>query len=370
MFSHQNLWKTLLKSGIPLFPCRNPRSFPTVFKHAVENSLKTFILEYMKSFGERLCTPKFFCCITEKRILLDYYINKMATVSPSKIEARVRGALRLGLYQLMFMDRIPAHAAVNESVSLVPRRISGFVNALLRRYLREGDKIAVGVSAGKDSLALLCALADLRRFYPKKFELCAITVDMGFEGADFSAIKALCDELDVPYTVVPTQISKIIFDVRKEKNPCSLCAKMRRGALHTAAKELGCNTVALGHHFDDVVETFMLNLFFEGRLGCFQPVTYLSRMDIRLIRPMIYMPEKDVRYFAKSASLPVMKSPCPADGNTEREEMKQLLAKLDRENKGLRYRIFGAIQKGEIDGFKPTGRMQGIKNYELPDSEE
>lgn len=252
------------------------------------------------------------------------------------------------------------------------KRILSYTRRAVDDYemIREGDKIAVGVSAGKDSLALLCALADLRRFYPKRFELCAITVDMGFEGADFSAVRKLCEELDVPYTVVPTQISKIIFDVRKEKNPCSLCAKMRRGALHTAAKELGCNTVALGHHFDDVVETFMLNLFFEGRLGCFQPVTYLSRMDLRLIRPMIYMPEKDVRYFAKSVDLPVMKSPCPADGNTQREDMKQLLAKLDRENKGLRYRIFGAIQKGEIDGFKPMGRMQGIKNYELEDSEE
>ena len=252
------------------------------------------------------------------------------------------------------------------------KRILSYTRRAVDDYemIREGDKIAVGVSAGKDSLALLCALADLRRFYPKKFELCAITVDMGFEGADFSAVRALCEELEVPYTVVPTQISKIIFDVRKEKNPCSLCAKMRRGALHTAAKELGCNTVALGHHFDDVVETFMLNLFFEGRLGCFQPVTYLSRMDLRLIRPMIYMPEKDVRYFAKSANLPVMKSPCPADGNTQREDMKQLLAKLDRENKGLRYRIFGAIQKGEIDGFKEMGRMQGIKNYELDDTEE
>ena len=166
-----------------------------------------------------------------------------------------------------------------------------------------------------------------------------------------------CRELDVPYTVVPTQISKIIFDVRKEKNPCSLCAKMRRGALHTAAKELGCNKVALGHHLDDVVETFMLNLFFEGRLGCFQPVTYLSRMDLHLIRPMIYMPEKDVRYFANSVTLPVIPSPCPADGNTQREEIKQLLASLDRQHKGLRYRIYGAIQRGEIDGFKPCGRL-------------
>ena len=246
------------------------------------------------------------------------------------------------------------------------KRVLSYTRRAVDDYemIREGDKIAVGVSAGKDSLTLLCALAALRRFYPKKFELCAITVDMGFDGADFSAIRALCDKLEVPYTVVPTEISKIIFDVRKEKNPCSLCAKMRRGALHTAAKELGCNTVALGHHFDDVVETFMLNLFFEGRLGCFQPVTYLSRMDIRLIRPMIYMPEKDVRYFAKNAELPVMSSPCPADGNTQREEMKQLLAKLDRENKGLRYRIFGAIQRGEIDGFKEVSGMQGVKNYE------
>ena len=246
------------------------------------------------------------------------------------------------------------------------KRVLSYTRRAVDDYemIREGDKIAVGVSAGKDSLTLLCALAALRRFYPKKFELCAITVDMGFEGADFSAIRALCDKLEVPYTVVPTEISKIIFDVRKEKNPCSLCAKMRRGALHTAAKELGCNTVALGHHFDDVVETFMLNLFFEGRLGCFQPVTYLSRMDIRLIRPMIYMPEKDVRYFAKNAELPVMSSPCPADGNTQREEMKQLLAKLDRENKGLRYRIFGAIQRSKIDGFKEVSGMQGIKSYE------
>ena len=251
------------------------------------------------------------------------------------------------------------------------KRVLSYTRRAIDDYemIRDGDKIAVGVSAGKDSLTLLCAMAALRRFYPKKFELCAITVDMGFEGSDFSAIKNLCDELDVPYTVVPTQISKIIFDVRKEKNPCSLCAKMRRGALHTAAKELGCTSVALGHHFDDVVETFMLNLFYEGRLGCFQPVTYLSRMDIRLIRPMIYMPEKDVRYFANNAELPVMKSPCPADGNTQREEMKQLIRKLERENKGLRYRIFGALQRGNIDGFKEVGNMQGIKNYAEDDEE-
>ena len=245
------------------------------------------------------------------------------------------------------------------------KRVLSHVRRAVDDYemIKAGDKIAVGVSAGKDSLTLLCAMAELRRFYPIPFELCAITVDMGFDGADFSSIKELCDQLDVEYHIIPTQISKIIFDVRKEKNPCSLCAKMRRGALYNSAKALGCTSVALGHHFDDVVETFMLNLFFEGRIGCFQPVTYLSNTDIHLIRPMIYMPEKDVRYFASKSQLPVVKSPCPADGNTEREEMKQLLAKLERENKGLRYRIFGAIQRGEIDGFKVVGKMQGMKSY-------
>ena len=229
--------------------------------------------------------------------------------------------------------------------------------------IEDGDKIAVGISGGKDSLALLTALAGLKRFYPKKFEIVGISIDMGLEGMDFSGVAKYCEELGVEYKIVKTEISNIIFNVRKEPNPCSLCAKMRRGALNLAAVEEGCNKVALGHHFDDVVETFMLNLFFEGRIGCFQPVTYLSNTDITLIRPMIYMPEKDVRYFAGKAELPVCKSPCPADGNTEREEMKQLLARLERENKGLRYRIFGAIQRGEIDGFRAIGKMQGMKQY-------
>ena len=246
------------------------------------------------------------------------------------------------------------------------KRVLSYVRRGVDDYamIEDGDRIAVGVSAGKDSLTLLCALAELRRFYPKKFELSAITIDMGFEGSDFSPIAKLCDELNVPYHIIPTQISTVIFDIRKEKNPCSLCAKMRRGALYGAARELEFNKVALGHHFDDVVETFMLNLFFEGRLGCFQPVTYLSNTQITLIRPMLYMPEKDVRYFASKAELPVVKSVCPADGNTEREEMKKLLASLEKENKGLRYRIFGAIQRGNIDGFREIGKMKGVKAYE------
>ena len=248
------------------------------------------------------------------------------------------------------------------------KRILSFTRRALDDYgmIRPGDKIAVGVSAGKDSLTLLAAMAQMRRFYPIPFELCAITVDMGFAGGtDFSPIRAFCEELDVPYHVVPTEIYKIIFEVRKEKNPCSLCAKMRRGALNIAAKELGCTTVALGHHFDDAVDTFMLNLFFEGRIGCFQPVTYLTRQDLYVIRPMVYMPEKDIRYFATHNALPVVKSACPANGNTEREEMKQLLNSLDHKYPGLRYRIFGAMQRGEIDGFHlpKTGRMPAVKDY-------
>ena len=234
------------------------------------------------------------------------------------------------------------------------RRLLSYVRRAVDDFqmIAEGDKICVGISGGKDSLALLAGLAGLRHFYPKKFDLVALTVDMGFDGVDYSEIEALCRELDVPYHVKKTEIAQIIFDIRKEKNPCSLCAKMRRGVLHSTAKELGCNKIAFGHHFDDVVETFMLNLFHEGRIGCFQPVTYLSRADITLIRPLVYMPEKDVRYFANREKLPVVKSPCPADGHTEREEMKNLLNSLERQHKGLRHRIFGAICRGEIDGFK------------------
>jgi len=245
------------------------------------------------------------------------------------------------------------------------KRVLSFTRRAIDDYemIEDGDRIAVGISGGKDSLTLLYALAQMRRFYPKKFDVIGVTIDMGFEGSDFSSISDFCRELDVEYRVIPTQISKIIFEVRKEPNPCSLCAKMRRGALNTAAVELGCNKVALGHHFDDVVETFMLNLFFEGRIGCFSPVTYLSRVGVTVIRPLLYMPEKDVRYFASKVELPVVKSLCQADGNTEREEMKQLLHSLERQNKGLRYRIFGAIQRGELDGFKEFGRMKGIKEY-------
>ena len=238
------------------------------------------------------------------------------------------------------------------------KRMLSFVRRAVDDYamIDEGDRIAVGISGGKDSLALLVTLAEMRRFYPKRYEIFAVTIDMGFEGASFKEIEELCRRFEIKYKIVKTDIAKIIFDVRKESNPCSLCAKMRRGALHAAAVDLGCNKVALGHHFDDAVETFMMNLFFEGRLGCFSPTSYLSNRKIHLIRPMLYATEKDVRCFARQAMLPVSASLCPEDKATERENMKNLLSELEKSNKGLRHRIFHAMCRGEIDGFKHMGR--------------
>ncbi len=239
------------------------------------------------------------------------------------------------------------------------QRILSFMRRAVDDYsmIGDGDRIAVGISGGKDSLTLLTGLAELRRFYPHPFSLIGVTVDMGFPDSDFSTIEAFCRELDVPYHVEHTDIARIIFEERKEPNPCSLCARMRRGVLHGAAKELGCNKVALGHHFDDAVETFMLNLFFEGRLGCFSPVTYLSNRDLTMIRPLLYAKEKDVEYFVRKNPLPVVESRCPEDKHTERENMKTLLRTLERDNPGLRHRIFHAICEGRLDGFRPSGRL-------------
>ena len=213
------------------------------------------------------------------------------------------------------------------------------------QMIEDGDKIAVGVSGGKDSLTLLLALSELAKFYPKHFEVVAITIDMGLAGMDFSPVVALCEAHGIPYIQVKSDIAKIIFDIRREPNPCSLCARMRRGALHDAAKAAGCNKVALGHHSDDVIETFMLNLFFEGRIGTFSPVTHLTRKELTLIRPL-------------QVQLPVVVSTCPEDHATERENMKLLLRELDAKNRGLRHRIFGAICRGEIDGFHPAGESR------------
>lgn len=232
--------------------------------------------------------------------------------------------------------------------------------ALARRCMQDynmvppGSRVAVGVSGGKDSLALLYLLSQLRRFYPGGFELTAITLDMGFEGMDFSPIADFCRAIEVPYVIRQTQMKQVIFDIRKESNPCALCAKMRRGALNDAALAEGCRVVALGHHFDDVVETVLLSLFYEGRFHSFSPVTYLSRKDIHCIRPMLYIPEREIRNFVRREQLPVVESTCPADKNTKREEVKQLLHTLEKQNPGLRGRIFGAVQRQPLEGWKKT----------------
>ena len=217
--------------------------------------------------------------------------------------------------------------------------------------IADGDKIAIGISGGKDSLTLLYALHGLMRFYPLQFSIHAVTVDLGFENLNLDEITNLCNSMEVPYHIVKTDIAKIIFDDRKESNPCSLCAKMRKGALNTAIKELGCNKVAYAHHKDDVVETMMLSLIYEGRFHTFSPVTYLDRMDLTVIRPLIYMREADVIGFVHKYDVPVVKSPCPADGHTKREYAKVLLQEINRETPGVKERMFTAIQ-GSMDKWK------------------
>lgn len=217
--------------------------------------------------------------------------------------------------------------------------------------IEDGDKIAVGISGGKDSLTLLYALHGLKRFYPKEFSVHAITVDLGFQNLNLDEITKLCETLEIPYHIVKTDIGKIIFEDRKESNPCSLCAKMRKGALNTAIKELGCNKVAYAHHKDDVVETMMMSLVYEGRIHTFRPVTYLDRMDLTVIRPLIYMKEADVIGFINKYEVPVVKSPCPADGHTKREYIKNLIRDINLETPGVKDRMFTAIQNS-IDGWQ------------------
>lgn len=217
--------------------------------------------------------------------------------------------------------------------------------------IAEGDKIAVGVSGGKDSLALLAALAAFRRFSPVSFELMGITVDMGFDGADFSAVRDFCDSLGIEYVCKKTDIAEIIFDIRKENRPCSLCAKMRRGALCDIAIENGCNKLALGHHSEDVIETFFLSLFYEGRINTFSPVTYLSRKNVYVIRPFIYTAEGDIRGYAKRGGLPVAKNPCPMDGVSKRQDMKAFINEKNSADHTFKTRMLHAIKTG-IEGWK------------------
>lgn len=229
------------------------------------------------------------------------------------------------------------------------------MRAAMERYdmVQPGDRIAVGVSGGKDSLALLKGLAELRRFYPVPYELVAITADPGFfnKQTDYSAIEELCNEWGIEYIIRRTELYKVIFETRKENNPCSLCARMRRGILHDMTKAAGCNKLALGHHMDDAAETFMMNLLSGGTIGSFRPVTYLSRKDLTVIRPMIFATEKEVAAAARRENLPIVKSPCPMDKTSERQKVKELIAALEKDYPNLRGKITGAMQRGGISGW-------------------
>lgn len=229
-------------------------------------------------------------------------------------------------------------------------KVVGPLRRAIQEYnmIEEGDRIAVGVSGGKDSGAMLFALHRLSQFYPKKFSIVAIIIDMGI-GMDYAPLEDKIRGEGIECIRKETDISHIIFDIRKESNPCALCAVMRRGALNRAAIEHGCNKVALGHHYDDAIETFWLNLIHGGRLGCFQPVTYLDRMNVTVIRPMIYVQERDVRSFCRTNEIPIIENPCPANGNTQRQEMKELMKELEHRYPGLRKRVFGALQRSGLD---------------------
>ena len=243
------------------------------------------------------------------------------------------------------------------------KKLIGLVRRCVEDYemIQSGDKIGVGVSGGKDSLALLAFLAELRKYHSKPFTLEAITIDLGL-GMDYSGIEKMCRDLDVSYTIVPTQIAPVIFDYRKEKNPCSMCSKMRRGALNQALLDKGFNKLALGHHYDDAVETFMMSLIYEGRISCFQPVTDLDRTGIIQIRPMLYVHEQSIDNFAVRHNLPVIENRCPVDKQTKREEIKNLVYDLNATYPDLKERIFGAMQRLPLPEWGTKGRYKRPKD--------
>ena len=235
--------------------------------------------------------------------------------------------------------------ALNDFTGCVRRAVDDY------GMINEGDRVAVGVSGGKDSMLLLAALRQLQSYYPKRFELGAITIELGFEGMDFTPVKRFCEERGIEYTCVKTDIKEVVFDVRQEDNPCSLCAKMRRGALNSPLRERGMNKLALGHHFDDAVETFMMSLLFEGRLSCFQPVTYLDRSGVTQIRPLIYAGEQRIANLAAALELPIVENPCPQDKTSKRYEIKQLLKSMCGEYPDMRTKVFGAMQRLPLPGW-------------------
>ena len=241
------------------------------------------------------------------------------------------------------------------------QKLMGLVRRCVEDYnmISPGDRIAVGISGGKDSLVLLQILSGLREY--SDFTLDAVTVDMGL-GMDYSSVAKFCEDLNVPYHVIKTEIGPIIFEHRKEKNPCSMCAKMRRGALNQAILDLGIRKIALGHHYDDAVETFLMSLLYEGRISCFQPVTELDRMGVTQIRPMLYIHEKTVDNFARRMALPVVENRCPADKRTKREEIKQLVFELSGRYPDLKERVFGAMQRLPLPEWEPKGRYKRPKD--------
>ena len=237
------------------------------------------------------------------------------------------------------------------------QHILGLVRRCVEDYrmISPNDRLAVGVSGGKDSLLTLVALAQLRRFYPIPFTLEAITLEMGMPGMDFSPVAALCETLEVPYQRIQVPVYQIVFEERREKNPCSLCAKLRRGSLNTALTERGIHKIALGHHYDDAIETLLMNLLFEGRIGCFQPVTYLNRTDVTQIRPLLYCREDEIRRTAERLRLPVVHNPCPADGSSRRQEIKELIGQLEKTYPDLKQKLFGSIQRYPLYGWALNG---------------
>ena len=233
------------------------------------------------------------------------------------------------------------------------QHILGLVRACVEDYhmIEPGETVAVGVSGGKDSLMTLAALARLREFYPVPFTLQAITLETGMPGMDFGPVADFCERLAVPYLRVEVPIYDIVFAARQEKNPCSLCAKLRRGGLNTAITERGIRKIALGHHYDDAVETLMMNLLFEGRIGCFQPVTYLDRTGVTQIRPLLYCHEEEIRRVAEKLALPVVENRCPMDGHSRRQEVKELLVSLEARYPDLKQKLFGAMTRYPLYGW-------------------
>jgi len=233
------------------------------------------------------------------------------------------------------------------------KRILGQARRAIQDYdmIHEGDRIAVGVSGGKDSLTLLIALRKLIDFYPARFEVKAVTLSMGIGEPDYSPVRQLCEDIGVEYVIEDTYIGKIVFEARQESNPCSLCANLRRGALNNAALRLGCNKVALAHNRDDAIETLLLSTFYEGRIHTFSPVTYLDRKGIHVIRPLLYVEEKQIKAFIKENGIQVIQNPCPANGKTKRQYIKDLLTNLSFDNREIKNNIFGAIKRSDLDGW-------------------